>query len=71
MNILESGPLEVQGEACLEFWYLTGSEIRALLKSSIGEVEIWSSPALHGEEWRQVFVPLNVIEPGTQVKEMA
>lgn len=72
MNILESGALE-QGEACLEFWYLApvaanGSELRALLKSSAGLVEIWTSPALSGTSWRQVFVPLNIIESGTRVK---
>ncbi|XP_074544748.1 zonadhesin [Halichoeres trimaculatus] len=67
VTVLESGPLELQSEACLEFWYLTGSELRTLLRSSIDEVEIWSSPALPGGEWRQVFVPLNVMEPGIQV----
>ncbi|CAK6969487.1 zonadhesin [Scomber scombrus] len=71
LNILESGALD-QGEACLEFWYLApvaanGSELRALLKSSAGLVEIWTSPAMPGSSWRQVFVPLNIIESGTQV----
>ncbi|CAJ1072158.1 zonadhesin-like [Xyrichtys novacula] len=67
VTILESGPLELQGEACLEFWYLTGSELRTLLKTSAGEVELWSSPALLEGVWRQVFVPLNIMEPGSQV----
>ncbi|XP_065810092.1 mucin-2-like isoform X2 [Labrus bergylta] len=67
VNTLESGPLGMEGEACLEFWYLAGSDVRALLKSSLGEVEIWSSPALTEETWRHVFVPLNVTEAGTQV----
>ncbi|KAM7379278.1 hypothetical protein PAMP_004843 [Pampus punctatissimus] len=71
VNILESGALD-QGEACLEFWYLVpvganGSELRALLNSSTGLVEIWTSPALPRSSWRQVFVPLNIIESGTQV----
>ncbi len=73
MNILESGPLGLEGEACLEFWYLApvaakGSELRALLKNSTGEVEIWTSPAIPRDSWRQVFVPLNITEPWTQVK---
>ncbi|XP_070700975.1 mucin-2 [Pempheris klunzingeri] len=72
VNILESGPLGLEGEACLEFWYLAPvaadkSELHALLKDSAGLVEIWTSPALPRDSWRQVFVPLNVIEPGTQV----
>lgn len=72
VKILESGTLD-QGEACLEFWYLApvaanGSELRVLLKSSAGLVEIWTSPALSRSSWRQVFVPLNIIESGTQVK---
>ncbi|XP_035526323.1 uncharacterized protein LOC118334508 [Morone saxatilis] len=72
VNILESGPLGLVGEACLEFWYLApdaakGSELRALLKSSTGLVELWTSPPLPKDSWRQVFVPLNIIEPGTQI----
>lgn len=73
MNILESGPLGLEGKACLEFWYLApvaakGSELRILLKSSVGLVEIWTSPALPRDSWKQVFIPLDVNEPGTQVK---
>lgn len=73
MNMLESGPLGLEGEACLEFWYLApvaanGSELRALLKSNNGLEEIWTSPALPRDSWRQVFVHLNIIEPGTKVK---
>ncbi|XP_026170358.1 zonadhesin isoform X2 [Mastacembelus armatus] len=72
VNMLESGPLGMKGEACLEFWYLSPaaaneSELRALLKSSAGLVEIWTSPALPRNSWRQVFIPLNIIESGTQV----
>uniref|UniRef100_A0A3B4XQK3 Zonadhesin n=1 Tax=Seriola lalandi dorsalis TaxID=1841481 RepID=A0A3B4XQK3_SERLL len=72
VSILESGPLGLEGEACLEFWYqapvaANGSELRAILKSSDGRVEIWASPALPGNTWRQVFVPLNSIKPRTQV----
>ena len=73
VNILESGPLGLEGEACLEFWYQTpvaanGSELRALLKSGTGLVEIWTSHALPRNLWRQVFVPLKINEPRTQVK---
>lgn len=72
MNILESGALD-QGEACLEFWYMApvaanGSELRVLFQSSAGLVEIWTSPALPTSSWKQVFVPLNIITSGTQVK---
>ena len=73
MTTLESGPLGLEGEACLEFWYLdpvevNGSELRALLNSSDGLIKIWTLPALPRDAWRQVFVPLNVTEPETQVK---
>lgn len=73
VNVLESGPLELEGTACLEFWYQApvaakGSELRALLKSSTGLLEIWTSPVLPRDSWRQVFVPLNIIDPGTKVK---
>ncbi|XP_076001184.1 uncharacterized protein LOC142994303 [Genypterus blacodes] len=72
VNTLESSALGLQGEACLEFWYLApiaaeGSELRVLLKSSTGLIEIWSSPALAGDAWRQVFVPLYLTEEGAQV----
>ncbi|XP_068604997.1 zonadhesin [Brachionichthys hirsutus] len=72
MSVLESGPLGLEGEACLEFWYLEPvtagvSELRILLESSAGLEEIWASPSLSRDFWRQVFVPLSIIEPGTQV----
>ncbi|KAF7648840.1 hypothetical protein LDENG_00151050 [Lucifuga dentata] len=72
VETLESAALGIEGEACLEFWYLApitakGSEVRVLLKSSVGLVEIWSSPALARDAWRQVFVPLHIAEQGTQV----
>ncbi|XP_054870338.1 zonadhesin-like isoform X2 [Amphiprion ocellaris] len=72
VDVLESPPLEVEGEACVEFWYLApvtpkGSELHVLLKSRTGLVEIWASPAIPQDAWRQVFVPLKIIEPGTQV----
>ncbi|XP_029309172.1 zonadhesin [Cottoperca gobio] len=71
VTFLESGPLGLEGEACLEFWYLApvaanGTELRAQLKSSVGLSEIWTSPVLQRDSWRQVFVPLNIIEPETQ-----
>lgn len=73
VNFLESRPLEMEGVACLEFWYLApatavGSELRALLKSRSGLVRIWTSPPLPRDAWRQVFLPLNITEPGTRVK---
>ncbi|XP_073347782.1 uncharacterized protein [Pagrus major] len=72
VDILESGPLEMEGEACLEFWYhapaaAEGSELRVLVKSSTRVVEIWTSSVLPGDSWKQVFIPLNIIEPDTQV----
>ncbi|KAK1878895.1 MAM and LDL-receptor class A domain containing protein 2 [Dissostichus eleginoides] len=72
VTILESGPLVLEGKACLEFWYLApvaayGTALSTLLKSSTGLREIWTSPVLPRDSWRQVFVPLNIIEPGTQV----
>ncbi|XP_061653129.1 zonadhesin-like [Phyllopteryx taeniolatus] len=66
---IESDALD-QIDACLEFWYLAppnGLKLRALLKSSTGLVEIWISPVLAPDSWRQVFVPLNIIESGTKV----
>ncbi|XP_077413210.1 uncharacterized protein LOC144043438 [Vanacampus margaritifer] len=68
-DLIESDALD-QGEACLEFWYLVPPDalkLRAFLKSSAGLVEIWTSPALARDSWRQVFVPLNIIESGTKV----
>ncbi|XP_057712928.1 MAM and LDL-receptor class A domain-containing protein 1 isoform X2 [Corythoichthys intestinalis] len=59
-----------QGEACLEFWYLARPDtfkVGALLKSSIGLVEIWTSPGPPQDSWRQVLVPLSIIEPETKV----
>ncbi|XP_042070700.1 zonadhesin [Haplochromis burtoni] len=72
VNVSESGPLGIEGQACLEFWYLVpvaanGSELRVLLKNSVGSVEIWTSPALPQNEWRQAFVPLNITESRTRV----
>lgn len=72
MGSLESGALRLEGEACLEFWYLeplaaNGSELRALLKGSTGQTEIWTSPALDGGAWRQVFVPLTISDAATKV----
>lgn len=60
---LESGVLDLSNEACLEFWYQTpaeaqGVDLRALLRDSAGQREMWTSPALGGDDWRQVFVPL-------------
>lgn len=74
VNISESSSLGMEGAACLEFWYLTpvvakGSELRVLLKNTTGVVEIWISPALPRDSWRQVFIPLNISEPGTKVKQ--
>ncbi|KAM4605275.1 zonadhesin [Polymixia lowei] len=71
VSSLESRPLGLEGGACLEFWYraplaANGSELRAALKDSAGQVEIWTSPALDDDYWRQVFVSLNVTETGTR-----
>lgn len=73
IEILTSHPLTVTGEACLEFWHLasgasSGATLRALLKSSSGQVEIWASAPLPRDAWRQVSVPLNITELGIQVK---
>ena len=73
MNILESRPLEIEGMACLEFWYLApaaavGSELRVLLQNGSSQVKIWTSPALPRDAWRQVFLPLNITDPGARVK---
>lgn len=73
MEILASHPLTITGKACLEFWHLasgvsSGATLRALLKSGLRQVEIWTSPPLPRDAWRQVSVPLNLTEPGTQVK---
>ncbi|XP_014865087.1 PREDICTED: zonadhesin-like isoform X4 [Poecilia mexicana] len=72
VEILTSHPLTVTGKACLEFWHLasgvsSGATLRALLKSGLRQVEIWTSPPLPRDAWRQVSVPLNLTEPGTQV----
>ncbi|XP_056149882.1 zonadhesin-like [Lampris incognitus] len=72
VSTVESEPLRLGGEACLEFWYLlpegaNGSALRALLKTRTGPVEIWTSPALQSGSWRQVFVPLAGTEAETRV----
>ncbi|KAG7229284.1 hypothetical protein INR49_012942 [Caranx melampygus] len=72
LNMLVSGLLGLEGEGCLEFWYqapvaLNSSELRAILSSSDGQVEIWASSAEPGNTWRQVFVPLKIIPPRSQV----
>ncbi|XP_034039661.1 zonadhesin-like [Thalassophryne amazonica] len=72
IDILESGALGPHGEVCLEFWYSApsaaiGSELQVLLKSSAGLVEIWSSPTVYEDAWKQVFVPLYITEPQTRV----
>ncbi|XP_043990493.1 zonadhesin-like isoform X2 [Gambusia affinis] len=68
VEILASHPLTITGKACLEFWHLaSGDTLRALLKSGMRQVEIWTSPPLPRDAWRQVLVPLNLTEPGTQV----
>ncbi|KAM4557411.1 zonadhesin [Fundulus diaphanus] len=72
VKILKSPPLALGGEACLEFWYLasvvsSGATLRALLKSSLGQVELWASTPLPRDGWRQVSVPLNITEQGAQV----
>ncbi|KAK2895326.1 hypothetical protein Q8A73_014814 [Channa argus] len=72
VDIFDSGALKLEGEGCLEFWYLEpigaeDSKLQALLKTSGGQEQIWASPALPRNSWRQVFVPLNIIEPGTGV----
>ncbi|KAK5607966.1 hypothetical protein CRENBAI_007409 [Crenichthys baileyi] len=72
VEILESRQLSVAGEACLEFWHLaSGSSraatLRALLKNSLGQEEIWTSLPLPRDAWRQVSVPLNITELGSQV----
>ncbi|XP_054888696.1 LOW QUALITY PROTEIN: zonadhesin-like [Poeciliopsis prolifica] len=72
VKILASHPLTVTDKACLEFWHLasggsSGATLRALLTSGLRQVEIWISPPLPRHAWRQVSVPLNLTEPGTQV----
>ncbi|XP_047225430.1 zonadhesin isoform X3 [Girardinichthys multiradiatus] len=72
VEILESPQLAVTGEACLEFWHLaSGSSraatLRALLKNSLGQEEIWTSLPLPRDAWRQVSVPLNITELGSLV----
>uniref|UniRef100_A0A3Q2ZN97 Zonadhesin-like n=1 Tax=Hippocampus comes TaxID=109280 RepID=A0A3Q2ZN97_HIPCM len=70
LDTIESDALD-QGKACLEFWYLAppnALKLRALLISTTGTVaEIWTAPDLSRDSWRQVFVPLNIIESGTKV----
>ncbi|XP_017288026.1 zonadhesin isoform X1 [Kryptolebias marmoratus] len=72
LNVLVSHPLQFYGEACLEFWYLApaasnGSELNVMLKTSTSLAKIWTSPALPRKAWRQVTVPLNISEPGSQI----
>lgn len=73
VNLLESAALGLEGEACLEFRYLSPvpeevSQLRALSNSSTGLREIWTSPEVPSDSWRQVFVQLIVTEPGTKVE---
>ncbi|CAB1460147.1 unnamed protein product [Pleuronectes platessa] len=72
VSFFESGPLRLEGEACLEFWYQNqvtnnGSELRAFLKSSDGLEELWTSPVLHRNSWIQVFVPLKTVKQESRV----
>ncbi|XP_068197093.1 mucin-2 [Antennarius striatus] len=72
VSILESGPLRLEWDACLEFWYLDpvtagGSELHVQLKSSIGLKEIWASPFFPRNFWKQVFIPISITVPGTKV----
>uniref|UniRef100_A0A8C5G2Y6 Zonadhesin-like n=1 Tax=Gouania willdenowi TaxID=441366 RepID=A0A8C5G2Y6_GOUWI len=72
VNLFVSGPLGIEGEACLEFWYLTsatagGSELHVFLKSNNGLEDIWSTSFMPKVSWRQVFVPLTLTEQGSQV----
>lgn len=73
VNLLESAALGLEGEACLEFRYLSPvpeevSQLRALSNSSTGLREIWTSPEVPSNSWRQVFVQLILTEPGTKVE---
>lgn len=73
VNLLESAALGLEGEACLEFRYLSPVpeevyQLRALSNSSSGLREIWTSPEVPSNSWRQVFVQLIVTELGTKVK---
>ena len=75
VSIFESGPLRLEGEACLEFWYQSpvtnnGSELRAFLKTIDGLEEIWTSPVLPRNSWTQVFVPLKIMKPESRVKKI-
>ncbi|XP_015228708.1 PREDICTED: uncharacterized protein LOC107083765, partial [Cyprinodon variegatus] len=71
-EILTSHPLAVVGKVCLEFWHLVSdasrnASVRALLNSSLGQLEIWTPLPLSRDGWRHVSVPLNITEQGTQV----
>lgn len=72
VTLLESSALDLEGEACLEFRYLSPvpeevSQLRAIFNSSAGLREIWTSPEIDSGSWREVSVQLIVSEPGTKV----
>lgn len=76
VSTLNTGPLSLEGPACLEFWYLSPVlpnvlTLTVYLKSSDGFERVWSQTAqsMSGRKtWTQVFVPLNLVKPGTKVK---
>ncbi|XP_055008162.1 zonadhesin-like [Boleophthalmus pectinirostris] len=72
---LNIGPLSLNGEACLEFWYLSPVlpnlfRLTVYFRGSNGLQKIWSTTAQSRSGdmiWTQVFVPLSNVRPGTQV----
>ncbi|XP_072297526.1 uncharacterized protein [Eucyclogobius newberryi] len=75
VTFLKIGPLTVNGEACLEFWYLSPVlpnlfRLTVYLKDKNGLQNIWSKTAQSrsgATTWSQVFVPLSNVRPGTEV----
>lgn len=72
IDILKSEVLQLHGESCLEFWYYfkdvgTSSTLQVQLRGSRGLIDIWTKTVVSSDSWRQAFIPLTMVDRGTQL----